>query len=97
MDTHHPAIAAAEEADRAYMDRWDAEAVRPVLAAMAKLKRYQLSPWVIGALAAGLAELAGKCYDPEARDCAKRYLDDLMDDFKNDPYGGVTGDRRPAA
>lgn len=81
MDTHHPAIAAAEEAAQADMDRWDAEAVRPVLAAMAKLKKHQLSPWVMYAIAAGLLELANNL-PAEERDCALRYLDDLVDDMK---------------
>lgn len=81
MDIHHPAIAAAEEADRAYMDRWDAEAVRPVLAAMAKLKRSPLSAWVMGAIASGVLELADNL-PAEERDCARRYLDDLVDDMK---------------
>ena len=81
MDTHRPAIAAAEEADRAYMDRWDAEAVRPVLAAMANLKRSPLSAWVMGAIASGVLELADNL-PAEERDCARRYLDDLVDDMK---------------
>lgn len=81
MDTHHPAIAAAEEAARDAMDRWDAEAVRPVLAAMAKLKRSPLSAWVMGAIASGLQELANNL-PAEERDCARRYLDDLVDEME---------------
>ncbi|GEM_PF-4827339 len=81
MDTHHPAIAAAEEAAQADMDRWDAEAVRPVLAAMARLKRSQLSAWVMWAIASGVLELANNL-PAEERDCARRYLDDLVDDMK---------------
>lgn len=81
MDTHHPAIAAAEEAAQADMDRWDAEAVRPVLAAMAKLKRSPLSAWVMGALVEGLLELAGNLPE-EPRECSKGYLGDCADDMK---------------
>lgn len=81
MDTHHPAIAAAEEAAQDAMDRWDAEAVRPVLAEMAKLKRSPLSAWVMGAIASGVLELANNL-PAEERDCARRYLDDLVDDMK---------------
>ncbi len=81
MDTHHPAIAAAEEAARDAMDRWDAEVVRPALAELAKLKRFPLSPWVMGALVEGLLELAGNLPE-EPRDCAKGYLGDCADDMK---------------
>lgn len=82
FDDIPPEVAAYEKSSRDAMDRWDAEAVRPVLAAMAKLKRSPLSAWVIGALAAGLSELADQCHDPEARECAKCYLDDCADDMK---------------
>lgn len=81
MDTHHPAIAAAEEAAQAEMDRWDAEAVRPVLAAMARLKAHQLSPWVIGTLVEGVSELANNLPE-EPRECARGYLGDCADDMK---------------
>lgn len=81
MDTHHPAIAAAEEAAQAEMDRRDARAVRSVIEAMSRLKGYPLGPWVIATLAAGVRELAEQLANDE-RDCARRYLDDLVDDMK---------------
>ncbi len=81
MDAHDPAIAAAEEAAQAQMERLDARAVRPVIQAMARLKGYPLGPWVIATLAAGVRELANQLAIDE-RDCARRYLDDLVDDMK---------------
>lgn len=78
MDYHHPAI---EEADRAAMERLEANAVQPVLRAIRDMQAVMVSPAVIAAIAAALSQKA-EALPEEARAVAQGYLDDLYDDMK---------------
>lgn len=78
MDYHHPAI---EEADRAAMERLEANAVQPVLRAIRDLQAVIVSPAVIAAIAAALSQKA-VALPEEAKAAAQGYLDDLYEDMK---------------
>lgn len=78
MDYHHSAI---EEADRAAMERLEANALQPVLRAIRDLQAVMVSPAVIAAIAAALSQKAAALPD-EARAVAQGYFDDLYDDMK---------------
>lgn len=78
MDYHHPAI---EEADRAAMDRLEANAVQPVLRAIRDMQAVMVSPAVIAAIAAAISQKAAALPE-EAKAAAQGYLDDLYEDMK---------------
>lgn len=78
MDAHHPAV---EEAARAAMERLEAAAPLPAIAAIKSIPRHLVTPSVIADLAAALATLAGQLGN-ETREVAQNYLDDLHDDMR---------------
>ncbi len=78
MGYHHPAI---EEADRAAMERLEANAVQPALEAIRSIRPAEVSPWVVMTLVSALSDLSNFLPE-EPRECAKGYLDDCADDMK---------------